>query len=126
MYCNLRFLISQISIPFSHSFIIISANDYLNLSHNNLTVSLSFSENSSKSLNTITSSCKKRTRSNIIFPLLISIQTPGVFLSLSLIHILSPAAFFFQHLDSGFICHSEAAPEQFPMKVIIHWLKVML
>ena len=39
---------------------------------------------------------------------------------------LSPAAFFFQHLDSGFICHSEAAPEQFPMKVIIHWLKVML
>jgi integrase/recombinase XerD len=36
---------------------------------------------------------------------------------------LRPAFFFLQYLDSGLICHCESALQQFPVEVIIHWLK---
>ena len=35
-------------------------------------------------------------------------------------------AFLFQHLDSRLICHCKTALQQLPMKVIIHWLEIVL
>ena len=38
---------------------------------------------------------------------------------------MCPAVFFLQYLDSSLICHCEIAHQQFPVKVTIHWLKVI-